>query len=87
MRITAVVPLLFSLVAFILSLLCVFAGSKRGYLENGDLLTVRLAACLTQNSVTANSTVNVAQYLHAWSLDPQYLEFAFLIAEFDREQH
>ena len=50
MRPNAILPLLFSLAAFILSLLCVFAGSKRGYIENGDLLTVSLAttsrACL-----------------------------------------
>ena len=36
----ALVPLLLSFVAFILALLCVFAGSKRGYLENADLLTL-----------------------------------------------
>lgn len=39
--------LLFSLIAlliaFVLSSLCVFAGSKRGFLENGDLLTASLA--------------------------------------------
>lgn len=40
MRPTAIIPLIFTLVAFILSLLCVFAGSKRGYLENANLLTV-----------------------------------------------
>lgn len=40
MRPIAIIPLLLTLVAFILSLLCVFAGSKRGYLENAHLLTV-----------------------------------------------
>ena len=87
MRITAVVPLLFSLIAFILSLLCVFAGSKRGYLENGDLLTVRMAAYLTRESFIADKTGHIAQHLYARSLDPQYLQLTFLIAELDREQH
>lgn len=40
MRLTAVFPLLCTLVAFVLSLLCIFAGSKRGYLEQADILTV-----------------------------------------------
>ncbi|KAF6240948.1 hypothetical protein HO173_000741 [Letharia columbiana] len=36
----ALVPLLFILTAFILSMLCIFAGSKRGYLEDADLFTL-----------------------------------------------
>lgn len=40
MRPTAIVPLLFTLGALILSLLCLFAGSKKGFLQNADLLTV-----------------------------------------------
>ena len=40
-RLTALVPLLLSLAAFILSMLCIFAGSKTDYLEGADLLTVR----------------------------------------------
>lgn len=42
MRPTAVIPLVFTLVAFILALLCVFAGSKSGYMENANLLTVMI---------------------------------------------
>jgi hypothetical protein len=40
MRPIAVVPVLFTLVAFILTLLCIFAGNKPGYLENANMLTV-----------------------------------------------
>lgn len=40
MRPEAVVPILITLVAFILSLLCIFAGDKPGYLEHANLLTV-----------------------------------------------
>jgi len=40
MRFTAILPLLCVLVAFILSLLCLFAGSSRGFLQNADLLTL-----------------------------------------------
>ncbi|MCJ1485510.1 hypothetical protein MMC06_005684 [Schaereria dolodes] len=39
-RVTAVFPLLCAIVALILSLLCIFAGSKTGYIENGDILTL-----------------------------------------------
>lgn len=40
MRLTAIFPLLCTLVTFILSLLCIFAGSKKGYIEQADILTV-----------------------------------------------
>lgn len=43
MRPTAIFPLVCTLVAFILSLLCIFAGSKRGYIEQGDILTVSMS--------------------------------------------
>lgn len=36
----ALIPLLFVLTAFILSMLCIFAGSKRGYLEEANLFTL-----------------------------------------------
>ncbi|CAF9918121.1 MAG: hypothetical protein ALECFALPRED_000566 [Alectoria fallacina] len=36
----ALVPLLFIITAYILSMLCIFAGSKRGYLEDADLFTL-----------------------------------------------
>lgn len=42
----AVVPLVFSLTAFILGMLCIFAGSKPGYLESANLLTVSFAQCI-----------------------------------------
>lgn len=42
MRLTALFPLLCTLVALILSLLCIFAGSRRGYIEDADILTVGL---------------------------------------------
>jgi hypothetical protein len=41
MRILAIFPLLCSIAAFTLGLLCVFAGTKPGYLENVDMLTVK----------------------------------------------
>jgi len=41
MRILAIFPLLCSIAAFTLALLCIFAGSKPGYLENVDMLTVK----------------------------------------------
>ncbi|KAL8979098.1 MAG: hypothetical protein Q9205_005484 [Flavoplaca limonia] len=40
MRLTALFPLLCTLVAFILTLLCIFAGSKGGYIEQADIFTL-----------------------------------------------
>lgn len=55
----AFVPLLFSFVAFVLALLCVFAGSKRGYLENADLLTLNTSMLgrLTLNTSESHSSL------------------------------
>ena len=40
MRLTALFPFLCAVAAFVLTLLCIFAGSKKGYLENADILTL-----------------------------------------------
>lgn len=41
MRLIALIPLLCALAALILSLLCIFAGSRGGFLEEAHILTVR----------------------------------------------
>ena len=53
-RLTALVPLLLSLTAFILSMLCIFAGSKTGYLESANLLTVSSPRRLIASQVVAD---------------------------------
>ena len=40
MRFTALFPFFCAVAAFVLSLLCIFAGSKKGFLENADILTL-----------------------------------------------
>jgi small-conductance mechanosensitive channel len=40
MRFAALIPLLCIVAAFLLSILCLFAGSSRGFLQNVDLLTL-----------------------------------------------
>jgi hypothetical protein len=58
---TAIVPLLFTLVAFILTLLCIFAGSKPGYVANGDMLTLNtsmLGHTTLNTSKTSSSLIN-----------------------------
>ena len=40
MRFPAIIPVLCATAALILSLLCIFAGSRTGFLENADILTV-----------------------------------------------
>ena len=42
MRLSGLIPLLFTLAAFILTMLCIFAGSSKNYLEGADMLTVPL---------------------------------------------
>ena len=54
MRPTAIVPILLTLVSFILSLLCVFAGNKAGYLEGANLLTLN-------TSMLGQSTFNTSK--------------------------
>lgn len=61
MRPTAIIPLLFTLGALVLSLLCLFAGSKKSFLQNADLLTLNTSMLgeLTLNtSVTGSSFLN-----------------------------
>lgn len=40
MRFTAIFPFLCTLAALVLSLLCLFSGSNRGFMQNADVLTV-----------------------------------------------
>lgn len=57
----ALLPLFFILTAFILSMLCIFAGSKRGYLEDADLFTVNtsmLGRKTLDTSKTSSSILN-----------------------------
>ncbi|KAL8963360.1 MAG: hypothetical protein Q9183_005020, partial [Haloplaca sp. 2 TL-2023] len=62
MRLTALFPLLCTLTAFILALLCIFAGSKKGgYIEQADILTLNTSMLgrLTLNtSQTSSSFLN-----------------------------
>ncbi|KAL9004146.1 MAG: hypothetical protein Q9188_003016 [Gyalolechia gomerana] len=61
MRFTAIFPLLCTLVAFILSLLCIFAGSKTGYIEEADILTLNtsmLGRLRLNTSKNSNSLLN-----------------------------
>ena len=51
---TAIVPLLFSFVAFILSMLCIFAGSKPNYLESANMLTLN-------TSMLGHTTLNTSK--------------------------
>lgn len=42
MRPTAILPVLCTIGALVLAFLCIFAGNKPGFMENYDILTVRL---------------------------------------------
>ena len=54
MRCLAILPFLCLLVAFVLSMLMLFAGSKPGFLENYDLLTVSCSALTSMATSIAN---------------------------------
>ncbi|MCJ1464501.1 hypothetical protein MMC07_003114 [Pseudocyphellaria aurata] len=69
---TPVVLLVFSLlscfVAFVLSLLCIFAGSKSGYLENANLLTLntsRLGQSILQKPKGVDPDSKLGQFVGA----------------------
>ncbi|KAL2040420.1 hypothetical protein N7G274_006863 [Stereocaulon virgatum] len=55
MRYVAILPIVLTLTAFILSMLCLFAGSKPGYLEQANLLTLN-TSMLGHNVVNAPKT-------------------------------
>ena len=79
MRLTALFPLLCSLIALVLALLCIFAGSKRGYLENANLLTVHA----TKKKLYFTDTF-AAQRINAWSLVDQHF-LLFIDTKLHRE--
>ncbi|KAL8941703.1 MAG: hypothetical protein Q9216_002076 [Gyalolechia sp. 2 TL-2023] len=61
MRLIAIFPLLCTLVAFILSLLCIFAGTKTGYIEQADILTLNtsmLGRLTLDTSKSSDSLLN-----------------------------
>ncbi|KAL6717182.1 hypothetical protein ACLMJK_005097 [Lecanora helva] len=64
----ALVPVLFSLTAFILSMLCIFAGSKTGYLESADLFTLNTSMLgqtfLSTQKVAATPKNSVGNNVH-----------------------
>ncbi|PBP24074.1 SUR7 protein [Diplocarpon rosae] len=59
MRLTALFPLACAIVGFVLSMLCLFAGSKKGYLENYHIVTLNtssLGQVLLESDSTATAT-------------------------------
>lgn len=61
MRFLAIIPLVFSLAAFIIAFLCVFAGSKPGFMDDYEILslnTSQIGAGLVNKVQTSSSTVN-----------------------------
>ncbi|KAI9878197.1 MAG: hypothetical protein M1830_001589 [Pleopsidium flavum] len=55
MRFIAIFPFLCAVVALTLSLLCVFAGSKPGYIEDADILTLNISM-LGHTAINASSS-------------------------------
>jgi hypothetical protein len=49
MRFTAIFPFLLCVAALVLSLLCLFAGSSKGFLQKADVLTVCIFYSLSFN--------------------------------------
>jgi hypothetical protein len=54
MRITALFPLALAIVAFVLSMLCLFAGRKPGFMEDYNIISV-------SNSMPAISLANIRE--------------------------
>lgn len=55
MRLLAIVPFLCAVTSFVLAMLCLFAGSSPGYLENVDLLTLN-TSMLGEFAINTTST-------------------------------
>ena len=55
MRFTPLLPLLLTMAAFILGMLCLFAGNKPGFMEDYDIITV------SSTLYFANSSPSVTQ--------------------------
>ncbi|MCJ1292135.1 hypothetical protein MMC34_003685 [Xylographa carneopallida] len=70
MRFVALFPLLCAIVAFILSLLCIFAGSKISFLENASILTLN-TSMLGEFSVNTSSTSGGSSWLSSIEGDIQ----------------
>jgi hypothetical protein len=51
----SIFPAITAFIAFILTLLCLFAGSQKDLLDNADLLTVRQENTTTQTMLTRAS--------------------------------
>jgi general stress protein CsbA len=47
MRFSALIPVVLSAAAFILTFLCLFAGSKKGFMEDYAIVTVSLLLPIT----------------------------------------
>ena len=50
MRITALFPLACAIVGFVLSMLCLFAGSKKSFMEEYNIITVSSSFSQTRSS-------------------------------------
>lgn len=64
MRPQAILPVLVTLVAFILSLLCIFAGDKSGYMEQANLYTLNtsmLGQATFNTSKSSSGLINSIQ--------------------------
>ena len=51
MRFSALIPVMLSVAAFILTFLCLFAGSKKGFMEDYAIVTVS-ALLLKKSTIT-----------------------------------
>ncbi|KAL3428457.1 SUR7 protein [Phlyctema vagabunda] len=61
MRFSALLPLLFAIAAFILSMLCLFAGHKEGFMEDYDIIRLNTSRLgYAQAEATATSSAGAA---------------------------
>ncbi|GAB7357026.1 hypothetical protein MBLNU459_g7852t1 [Dothideomycetes sp. NU459] len=66
MRASALIPTIFGLAAFVLSMLCIFAGSKKGFMEDYAIVTLNTSRLGENvlNSSTSSSGNILTNWLH-----------------------
>ncbi|OBT88152.1 hypothetical protein VE02_03534 [Pseudogymnoascus sp. 03VT05] len=66
MRFSVIVPLVCALAAFVLSMLCLFAGSKPGFMQDFEIITLNTSSLGHNTSSTTSSSSSSPTSIGSW---------------------
>ncbi|OBT45596.1 hypothetical protein VE00_03562 [Pseudogymnoascus sp. WSF 3629] len=66
MRFSVIVPLICALAAFVLSMLCLFAGSKPGFMQDFEIITLNTSSLGHNTSSTTSSSSSSPTSIGSW---------------------